>query len=117
MASRQAVRLERTLLQDARRKCLAETHSDATSTRLDTRWWLDRNVGVVSAQRISLLLSFILRLQARITYNGRLLGQDPRARDGTESVSRGISAVRRRSEFSQGSDRSLSGARGILLQS
>ena len=90
------VRLQRPLQPAALRQHLAAAGAAAASAGLDPGRRLGRDLALVRGDGLRLLLPVLLRLQGRRGDHEGLLGRDGSARQGPQSVSRRLPAVRRR---------------------
>ena len=110
------LRLQRPLQPAALRQHLAAAGADAASADLGARRRLDRDLAVVRRDGLRLLLPVLLRLQDRPRHDGRFLGRNGEARQGPQSVSRRLPAVRRRRREPPARDGPVWGRRRILLR-
>src|SRR5579872_515925 len=108
--------LQRPLQPAALRQQLAAAGAAAASAGLGPRRRVDRDLAVVRRDGLRLQLSLLLRLQSRPRGARRLLAGDGAARQGPESLSRGLPAVRRRRREPRRGHEALRGAGGVLLR-
>src|SRR6476619_2380812 len=98
------------------RQRLAAAVAEAPSADLDSRRRLGRNLALVRRARLRLLLPLVLRLSRGLQDHAWVLGRDGAARQGAQSLSRGLPAVRRRRRDARGSHEALPRACRVLLR-
>ena len=110
------LRVQRPVQPAALCEYLAAPGAEAASADLDSRRRLGRNMALVRRDGLRLLLPVLLRLQGRPRDDGRILGRNEAARQGTQPLSRRLPAIRRRRRIPPARLRSLRRGGGILLR-